>query len=82
MNNQLDAGVFSRIVSFSYQNLKQLCKGLDSIAVVEFFSHRTGAHKGVTKWYPVTAGFIAHAFNKMDFIINAEFNPAKVPFTR
>ncbi len=48
---------------------------------MEFLPYRADAHKGIPEWYLVTAGFTAHTFNKMDFIINAEFNPAKVPFT-
>ncbi len=47
---------------------------------MQFFPHRTGAHKGVPKWYPVTAWFIVNASNKMDFPINAEFNHAKASF--
>jgi len=49
---------------------------------MQFLPHRADAHKRISEGYLITAGFIAHAFNKMDFIINAEFNPAKVPFTR
>ncbi len=49
---------------------------------MQFLPHRADAHKRIPKRYIITAGFIAHAFNKMDFIINAEFNPAKVPSTR
>jgi hypothetical protein len=49
---------------------------------MQFFPHRTDAHIRISEGYLVTAGFAAHAFNKMDFIINTEFNLAKVHFTR
>ncbi len=55
-------------------------KGLDIIAVVEFFPYRTGAHKRISEGYLITAGFIVNASNKMDFPINAEFNHAKASF--
>lgn len=49
---------------------------------MQFFPYRTYAHKRISERYLITAGFIAHAFNKMDFIINTEFNLAKVPLAR
>ena len=54
----------------------------EPISVMQFLPHRADAHKRISEGYLITAGFIAHAFNKMDFIINAEFNHAKLPFTR
>ncbi len=55
---------------------------LNTISVVQFLPHRTDAHIRVTKRYPVTAWHIVKAFDKMDFIINTEFNPAKLLSTR
>jgi hypothetical protein len=49
---------------------------------MQFFPHWTDAHKRVPEGYLVIAGFVAHAFNKMDFIINTEFNLAKLHFAR
>lgn len=48
---------------------------------MEFFPHRTCAYKRIAKRYPVTAGVTTHTLNKMDFLINAEFNLAKASFT-
>lgn len=57
--------------------------GLDPIAIIEFFPYRADAHKRIPEGYLVTAGFVTHASDKMDFLINAEFNLAKVTaFTR
>jgi hypothetical protein len=57
--------------------------GSDPIAIIEFFPYRADAHKRIPEGYLVTAWFIAHASDKMDFLIYAEFNLAKVAaFTR
>ncbi len=47
---------------------------------MQFFPHRTDAHIGITEGYPVTARYIVNAFDEMDFIINTEFNSAKLRF--
>lgn len=44
---------------------------------MQLFPHRTDAHVGVAKRYLVTAWHCSNAFNKMDLILDAEFDLAE-----
>ncbi len=51
---------------------------LDLIAIIEFFSYRADAHIRVPECNFVTTWVIIHTFNKMDSIVNTEFNFANL----